>query len=212
MPDYVGHFEVHLTARTGGRATTDRFAGWCKDRGLKCVHIILARGETADQPMATWRRSSTVLSVVRTEAEQLARDASASGFEVVRLKVEADPHNADVPVTDEESVAHPPDAYFEHHVKLQRPTGALRDGLLDVCEQHAAHLSRNAYRDGGEVEERFVTQRAYGVGRITATARLHELLADLDTLGEMVIEFESEFCVYDTNLKLDAGWLPGDLA
>lgn len=206
MPEYRGHFEVHLTARTADRAATERFAGWCRGRGLKCVHIVLARGETADQPMATWRRSSTAITAVLIEAHRLAADAIAAGCAVVRLKVEVDPNNADVPVTDDDPP--PPETYFEHHVKLLRPSGAPREALLEVCERHAAHLSRNAFRDGGEVEERFVTLRHYEIGRVTALARLDQLLADLHALGETVVESESEFCVFDTNLKLDDGWLP----
>jgi acetyl-CoA acetyltransferase len=205
MPEYHGHFEVHLTARTDDRAAAERFAGWCHGRGLKCVHIVLARGATTDQPMATWRRSATALSAVLTEAHRLAADAADAGFAVVRLKVEVDPNNVDVPVTDADP--HPPETYFEHHAKLLRPSGADRTELLAVCERHAAHLSRNAFRDGGEVEERFVTLRNYGVGRVTALARMEQLLADLHALGETVVECESEFCVFDTNLNLDAGWL-----
>jgi hypothetical protein len=209
MTEYTGHFEVHLTACTGDRGDTARFADWCRGRGLKCVHIVLARGESADQPMATWRRSSTRLSAVLAEADRLAGVAVAAGFAVVRLKVEADPSNADVPVSDDAADTHPPECYFEHHVKLRRPPDTPRDALLAVCERHMAHLSRNAFRDDGEVEERFVTQRAYGVGRLTAAVRLDRLLTELRRIGEDVIESESEFCVSDTNLNLDAGWLPG---
>jgi hypothetical protein len=210
--DYRGHFEVHLTTQADGPAVAGRFADWCRGRGLKCVRIILARGHTADQPMATWRRSSTELSTVVDEANRLVADATTAGFAVVRVKVEADPHNSDVPVADADTADHDPTNYFEHHVKLRRVPDAPRDGLLAVCERHAAHLSRNAFRDGGDTEERFVTLRGYGVGRTTALAGLDQLLADLRELGETVSESESEYCVHDTNLQLDAGWLPGDPA
>jgi hypothetical protein len=206
--EYRGHFEVHLTSRTEALADADRFADWCQSRGLKCVRIVLARGHTADQPMATWRRSSTTLSAVVDEANRLAVDAT-TGFPIMRVKVEADPFNADVPVEDTDTAAHDPSNYFEHHVKLRRMPDDPREVLLAVCERHAAHLSRNAFRDGGEFEERFVTLRGYGIGRTTALARLERLLAGLRELGETIVEHESEYCVYDTNLQLDAGWLPG---
>jgi hypothetical protein len=208
--EYSGHFEAHLTALADGPGEAERFAGWCRDRGLKCVRIVLARGHTVDQPMATWRRASTTLSAVVAEAQRLAGDAVAAGFVVVRAKVEADPRNADVPVSDADTAGHDAENYFEHHVKLRRAPAAPRDALLAACERHAVHLSRNAFRDGGDFEERFVTQRAYGVGRVTALARLALLLADLRELGETVLEYESEYCMHDTNLRLDAGWLSGD--
>jgi hypothetical protein len=159
--------------------------------------------------MATWRRKSTTLSAVLEEARRLADDAAGAGLMVVRSKVEADPRNAGVPEDDADAPGHGPANYFEFHVKLRRGRFAPCDALLAVCERHAAHLSRNAFRDGGVFEERFVTQRAYGVGRATASARLGLLLADLRALGEEVVETESEYCVYDSNLGLDAGWLPG---
>lgn len=208
MREYRGHFEVHLTVRADNPTATDRFTDWCRDRGLKCVRIVLARGASADQPMATWRRASTRLSAVVDEANRLAAAATGVGFPITRVKVEADPFSADVPVFDADGSAHNPANYFEHHVKLRRVPGAPREALLAVCERHAAHLSRNAFRDGGEWEERFVTQRAYGIGRTTALARFDQLLAALRGLGETVVEYESEYCVHDTNLTLDAGWLP----
>lgn len=210
--EYRGHFEAHLTVRADDPADADRFTGWCRDRGLKCVRIVLARGQQADQPMATWRRSATALSAVVAEADRLAADATAAKFAVARVKVEADPRNADVPAADSDAAGHDPANYFEHHVKLRRAPDAPRDALLAVCERHTAHLSRNALRDAGGAEERFVTQRAYGVGRATAAARLDRLVADLRAAGESVAEVESEYCVYDTNLRLDAGWLPGEPA
>ncbi|QEL13588.1 hypothetical protein [Limnoglobus roseus] len=212
MREYRGHFEIHLTIRADNPADAGRFVGWCRGHGLKCVRIILARGQTADQPMATWRRPNTTLSAVVAEANRLAADANGAGFAITRVKVEADPHTADVPITDADISDHPPENYFEHHVKLRRDSMAAQEGLLAICEGHAAHLSRNAFHDGGTVEERFVTQRAYGVGRVTAAAQLDRLIADLREIGETVVEHEFEYCVYDSNLQLDAGWLPGDPA
>lgn len=213
--EYAGHFEVHVTTSAGDPAAADGFAVWCGGRGLKCVRIVLARGTTADQPMATWRRAATTLSAVRAEAETVAADAVAAGFAVARVKIEADPHNAEVPIADADAADHDPGNYFEHHVKLRRERvepARPPDALLSVCDRHAAHLSRNAFRDGGTFEERFVTLRGYGIGRATAAARFARLVADLRAVGETVAESESEYCVFDTNLRLDAGWLPGDAA
>jgi uncharacterized protein (TIGR02996 family) len=210
MRDYRGQFEVHLTARADGPAAVERFAGWCRDRGFKCVRIVLSRGDCVEQPMATWRLAGTALPVVLAEAERYAADAAACGFTVTRVKIEAGPHNGEVPATDADAADHPPGCYFESHVKLRLPAAAPLDALLAVCGRHAAHLSRNAFRDGGEWQERFVTQRAYQSGWQMAEGRLEHLLADLeDHLGETVVDRESEFCVYDSNLSLDAGWLPG---
>jgi hypothetical protein len=46
------------------------------------------------------------------------------------------------------------------------------------------------------------------MGRPDSEQRLHRLLAALERAGEQVIDVESEYTVHDSNLELDAGWLP----
>ena len=100
---------------------------------------------------------------------------------------------------------------MEHHVKLRRDVEADRDSLLRICLDNAAHLSRNACRLPVEgFEERFVTLRAYRMGRATSERRLQHLIAALEKAGEQVIDVESEYTVHDSNVALDAGWLPHD--
>jgi hypothetical protein len=209
MLDYRGNFEVHLTVPASGRL--DAFRAWCEDERCKCVRIVLARGAQVEQPMATWQRGQTVLPDVLAEATERARNLARAGFSVVRVKVEADPSNDDVPATDDVALLRPSCNYFEHHVKLRRAVAAGRELLLRACLDHAAHLSRNAWREPAEgFEERFVTLRSYRMGRRASEQRLHRLLAALEAAGERIIEVESEYTVHDSNLGLDAGWLPHD--
>jgi hypothetical protein len=209
MRNYRGHFEVHLTVRAVG--TPEAFRAWCEVEKCKCVLIVLARGVRLEQPMATWRRDNTVLPDVLAEATERAQDLEHAGFTVVRVKIEADPSNDDVPATDDDALLRPSCNYFEHHVKLRRDAAAGRELLLRVCLDHAAHLSRNAWRGPAEgFEERFVTLRSYRMGRSASEQRLHRLLAALEGAGEQIIDVESEYTVHDSNLALDAGWLPHD--
>lgn len=209
MREYHGDFETHVTVQTADAAALARFRDWCQQHGCKCVQIVLARGAHVDQPMATWRRRETDLSAVLIEARALVDDLNGHGCLVVRLKVEAAPGNRDVPQDDGSAIDADPGCYFEHHVKLLLPAAAPRDVLVQTCELHGAHLSRNAFREAaGGLEERFVTLRGYRGGRTTAERQLQQLLAALQALGEQIVEHESEYCVYDSNLALDAGWLP----
>jgi hypothetical protein len=209
MRDYQGDFEVHITVRAADNVLLGRFGEWCRRRECKCVRIVLSRGEHVEQPMATWRRSDTTSPLVLEEAERCAADLNRNALPVVRLKVEAAPDNHEVPLHDADAAANEAGNYFEHHVKLLRHTTAPCDALLQVCEEHGAHLSRNALREVTEGrEERFVTLRGYGVGRVSSDRQLRQMLAALNELGEQVVEHESEYCVYDSNLALDAGWLP----
>ncbi len=171
MLDYRGDFEVHVTVRAPG--TLDTFRNWCDVAGCRCVWIVLARGEQVEQPMATWRRHATVLPEVLAEATQRAQDLEHAGFTVVRVKIEADPANEGVPATDDAALLQPPSNYFEHHIKLRRDTAAGRDTLLQICLNHAAHLSRNAWRlPVAGFEERFVTLRSHRMGRSASELRL----------------------------------------
>lgn len=207
MPNYRGNFEVHLTVRAGD--ALEAFRAWCEAEGCKCVRIVLDRGAKVEQPMATWRRGDTVLPQVLAEANERAQELERAGFGVVRVKIEADPANDDVPTTAESALREPAGNYFEHHVKLLRPMSADREQLLQLCLAHDAHLSRNAWKTpAAGFEERFVTLRTYRVGRSASAARLQQLVAALAAAREQIVDVESEYTVYDSNLALDAGWLP----
>jgi hypothetical protein len=209
MHNYRGDFEVHLTVRAV--SALDAFRAWCEAGRCKCVRIVLARGVQVEQPMATWWRDDTVLPDVLAEATERARVLGSAGFAVVRVKIEAAPSNDDVPATDADALLQPSCNYFEHHVKLRRETARGRELLLRICLDHGAHLSRNALREPAEgFEERFVTLRSYRLGRSASEQRLHRLLAALEGAGERIIGVESEYTVHDSNLALDAGWLPHD--
>ncbi len=129
MHNYRGDFEVHITVLAPGKTLLDRFREWCSARELKCVWIVLARGEHVEQPMATWRRSNKTLSLVVEEAERYAADLHHVAIPVARVKVEAAPHNDEVPVRDADAAAHEAKNYFEHHVKLLRDTTAARSAF-----------------------------------------------------------------------------------
>ncbi len=206
--NYRGDFEVHITASVADTAIRTRFRTWCEENGFKCVWIVLARGEHPDQPMATWRRRAMVLPAVLDEAHRHAADLNALGIPVTRVKIEAAPGNDEIPQRDADAAGHGPENYFEHHVKLLRDRDAPRDSLLGLCGTFGAHLSRNAFRDTADGrEERFVTLRSYGIGAAASDEQLERLLAALRGAGEHVLETESEYCVYDSALSLDAGWL-----
>jgi hypothetical protein len=208
MPEYQGDFEIHLTVQVSDPVELDRFRIWCAGRHCKCVRIVLARGAQVEQPMATWRRGDTNLPAVLVEANHCAAELDRAGLPVVRVKVEADPSNADIPNDEADAAGQAPSNYFEHHIKLLRDRAAPSDQLLQVCVEEGAHLSRNAWREPAEgKEERFVTLRSYRAGRASSLRTLNRLLEALEQLGEQVIEIESEYCVYDSNLELDRGWL-----
>lgn len=209
MIEYPGEFEIHMTVRTAD-ALAQSFRNWCDKHSLKCVRIVLSRGHHREQPMSTWCRVDTNLSTVLAEARRYVELARQDGHDVVRLKVEALLSNQDVPQTDAAAANCNSGNYFEHHLKLRRRVDEPTEVLRGICEMHAAHLSRNAFErvEAGEYEHRFVTLRSYGIGASASIDQLARLLTDLKNIDQQVVEKESEYCVYDSNVDLDAGWLP----
>ncbi|AUS78738.1 hypothetical protein C1701_10580 [Actinoalloteichus sp. AHMU CJ021] len=204
VPDFRGDFETHLTLRAD--SDPGRLAAWARAHDLKFTHILLSQGRTASQPMLTYPGCGSLTeqrASARTWTDRLARD----GYEVVRVKIEAAPWNADVPLTEEDAATLPTHCHFEHHVKLLLPDEETVRLVTKVAAEHRARVSRNARRPAtGGGHERFVTQRCYKVGRQTARARLDMLLDGLGATGCPVLDVEEEFVVVDDNPAVDDGW------
>ncbi|MCG8927935.1 nucleotidyl transferase AbiEii/AbiGii toxin family protein [Lentzea sp. CC55] len=198
---HAGEFELHLT---GSEWQVEELAAFARAHQVKFSHIELHGGKVWSQPMLTIGARGTIDEVRAVAGQWRARMHEADLF-VVRVKVEAAPWNEGVPQTDEEADAA---LYFEHHVKLRLPEGDWYTELYRAAAPHEAHISRNARRtraDGSE--ERFVTQRCFGVGRVTAKRRLDALLAALHAFE--VVEVEEEYVVDDDALHIDDGWIGG---
>ena len=205
--EFSGEFETHITVRFTPSEDIVDLKAWAKAHGMKCLHILLDRGEAPSQPMLThWGKGS--LSQQKAIAESLCQDLTSAGFTVTRLKMEGSPENEDVPQSPMDAARHPLERHFEHHLKLLLTPAADISSLTDIAQQHHAHLSRNALRTRSDAyQERFVTQRCCGVGLPEARQQLEALVTALTIQGYRILEVEQEFVVYDTNLALDAGWL-----
>ncbi|QQP97681.1 hypothetical protein [Lysobacter enzymogenes] len=202
-PGFDGEFETHLTVAADHAGALQRFAA---AHGFKCLHIELARGVRAFQPMLSWRGRGD-FARQRAQADAVAAQLRAHGMQPLRIKIEAAPGNRDVPQDDAQAVA---GRYFESHIKLLLEAGADLTELAERVRGHSAHLSRNALRtreDG--LDQRFVTQRSHG-GLRRAYAELRALLDVLDGAGLRRLGVETEYVVYDDNLAVDDGWI--DLA
>lgn len=205
--EYAGEMETHLTLCWDASENIDELRTWGLENGLKCLHIILARGEHHSQPMLTRRTKGTLSEEIAT-AQSLKDALAAEGFAVQRIKIEAAPWNEDVPQTAADLKSDPPDKYFESHIKILFEDYLSITALTAAVEKHSAHLSRNALRvrpDGRQ--ERFVTLRCWSVGYTEAAAKLKKLLIEIEHLGFPVIDVEEEYVVYDDNRAIDAGWL-----
>jgi hypothetical protein len=208
--EFSGVFETHLTLQEHHTGEMEDLRLFAEPRGLKYLHILLDRGMSVSQPMLT-RHGEGTLSGELSIAHDLSRELGSLGWTVTRIKIEAAPFNHEVPRTDLEACRLSPSQYFEHHIKLLIESRADVDGLAALAGRHQAHLSRNALRvrdDGWQ--ERFVTQRCWAVGRVTAEKRLQALTDELAKDEWMIAGVEAEFVVYDSNLEIDAGWITNE--
>lgn len=205
--ELIGEFETHITVESNNPNEVEKLDRWCRNRNLKCLHIVLDRGATVSQPMLT-RRGQGIFASELDVAISLSQDLVNDGFSVVRLKIEAAPDNYGVPVSNLEASKRSSDRYFEHHVKLLLEPATDIASLINAIAKHNAHLSRNALQIGDDgYVERFVTQRCTGVGSIEAKRELDILLEAIATLGYSPLSVTREFVVYDSNLAIDKGWI-----
>lgn len=201
-----GTFEAHVTIEAAGLAEQDRFQSACADLGVKCVVIELPHGVTRSQPMTSTYHRGELADVVREVAE-LSGALRQRGFAVTRLKVEAVTTNDGVPATDDEARTFPAENYFEFHVKVTFPAEEALEAVKAVCGRHGGHLSANALKR--EPTQRFVTMRVYGVGRASAEERFDALHEELRDLGYPLSNKLREYTIYDSNARVDAGWIEG---
>ncbi len=194
-----GTFEAHVTVDAGDRR--EAFAALCRELGVKCVLIELARGAHPSQPMTSSHHTGE-LATIATEIRALRDRLVAAGFPIRRVKLEADVTNEGVPV----EAPGEPGTYFEFHAKVRLPVGddAIA-ALRALCVAHGAHLSRNDVEPG---VTRFVTMRVYEAGRDRAAATFAKLLDALVAAGHVVGATKAEYTIYDSRVELDAGWLP----
>lgn len=205
FPIMPNRYETHLTLANAEQGVLESARQWAEAQGMKWTQIVLDAGKTPLQPMITlWGTESAVQQ--RPQIDSVVHAIAQFGGFVVRVKIEADLENDDVPQADAEanlSVAN----YFEHHIKVLVTDSAKLVELRSLAARHQARLSQNARRvraDGNL--ERFVTQRVHGCGRTTAALHLDRLLQEFAQHAVEVLEVEAEYVLYDSNLKIDADW------
>jgi hypothetical protein len=203
----AGEFETHLTVRAYRPDAVASLGRWAASHGLVLTPGVLDRGRTPARPTLTLRGTGS-LDDQRRAGDRCAEQLAEAGFTVVRTKLEAATWNEGVPRTDAEAAAFPAHCHFVHRVKLRLPIPYDTKRLTRVVEGHTAHLSRNARRVlAGGVQERSVTQRARGVGRPTARARLDALLDSLTESDFRPVDIEEGFVLDDDNPAINGGWV-----
>jgi hypothetical protein len=191
-------FELHLTTANLVESRLDTFLRFCAHVEAKPLLIELSRGNIVRQPMLSKLIKATTLDEALFVANDLSAALQQQGFAVKRLKIEVPANHWEI-FKESSSLSC---RYFEWHGKIpfNEP-----EQLLQVCEEHNVHLSRNALKN--EHVTRFVTLREYGDHQ-HFQERIDALMTHLIQDGRQLIKQEAEYCLYDNNTYLDQGWLP----
>ena len=188
---------MHLTTGMLSLQEQEAFVNFCNQQGVKPLLIELSRGAHTQQPMISEITHLPSLEEALKLANHYSNELQKEGFEVTRLKIE-------VPATKASFFAASGThfkRYFEWHGKVNY---TRVDDLLALCTTYEVHLSRNALKN--EADTRFVTLREYG-NYETFIHRRNQVISALIEGAWNLRKQQSEYCVYDSNVFLDNGWL-----
>ncbi len=205
---YKGIFEAHVTVENGeSPLILSRFTQICQQLEIKPVLIELPQGVAPSQLMTASYHKGT-LAQVKTQIFNQSKKLEEADFKVIRIKIEAMVRNQDIPITDQEVKQHSSDNYFEFHIKAILSEHNNLDDLRQLCEQHSAHLSTNAFQKLSEQKHsRFITLRFYQLGFQSALNRFNNLITSLKEQKIIMAQHQLEYTVFDSNLQLDSGWM-----
>ena len=205
--DVKGAFEYHITVRINDRSDINKFVKLCKGIGLKPIFIELPYGEEVKQLMTSKYITGTYPDVL-LPVHAIAHKVASSGFQILRIKIEALAANKGVPRNESDIAFEPGHRYFEFHFKIMLNDESEKERLTQIGQKYNAHTSRNAFKQFGNGKfSNFLTMRTFGKGRDEALKMFGCLKAELLRNGFEIIGHEQEYVVYDSNLDLDKGWV-----
>ena len=190
-------FEIHITTEINTNTQEKRFITFCSQNNVKPLFIELSRGITISQPMLTKTILVNKLTNALDFAHQLEQELKKADLPVKRLKIEIPDINAKQYTPSQNSF----NPYFEWHGKLKVID---KKTLYSICTKHNAHFSKNALKEEKNVH--FITIRIAGSYK-TYRTKVENLKADLEKSKWQIIKEEDEYCIYDSNIILDQGWL-----
>jgi hypothetical protein len=204
-----GKFEIHITVDP--KNGVENFKEFCKnEKGIriKPVLIELPYGESPTQLMTSSHVKGTFANAFQ-RMKTIEKILEEHGFGIWRSKIEADISAQGLPQTEETLKTFSEHNYFEFHFKVVIPSNDRLTELAQLSLKHGAHLSRNNIATEHPLKEkyRFVTLRLFHTALPEALARCKALKDGLQEQQWAIDEIEEEYAFYDSNLKLDNGWL-----
>lgn len=195
-------FEIHLTVDSLTKERLPSFEQFCQTLGGQAVLIQLPVGEHTQQPMFTMTEKGENLAEILAFIDDLKPRFVAENFSIIRTKLEIPAHQAN------EFLSQYPDTngYFEWHGKVDFVGLKNLPTLQVLAKNHQVHLSQNSLKN--LPNQRFITLRY----QLAQQEDFYQKIADITQTIQQYPHFsllrsQAEYCVFDSNISLDTGWL-----
>ena len=191
-------FEIHITTQKLSEQELPAFVDFCAKIEAKPILIELSHGKSTQQPMISKVVKCDGKASLEFILEDLKNLFVANSFSVERTKIE-------VPVKYHSATKgfYPAlsKTYFEWHGKV---IVSDTKSMQALAEKFGGKLSKNSLKN--EANRKFITLRDFD-GEASIMSRIQALKTALAEVKAPVLKEELEFCIYDSNLQLDAGWI-----
>lgn len=195
-------FEFHLTIEQTSSTRLLEFQQLCQQYGGKAILIELATGVHTQQPMFSWLHSAPSFNEFQLHINHLCNIFAQANFPIIRQKVEIPAH--DVTRFFQTHPQHIHQGYYEWHGKIHYATEQF-ETLKQFAQRYHAHLSKNQLY--AQKNYRFLTIREYQQP-ILFYQNVEHLISALAYYPNLTcIKSQYEYCIYDTAIQLDKGWL-----
>lgn len=191
-------FELHISTKDLLENQIQGFELFCESIEAKPILIELSEGQFYRQPMISKVINCENKEALEREVSLVYEAFNTANFPVVRVKIE-------VPFWDkkrtENYYSNSEENYFEWHGKIifSKPKR-----LAEICKKYEGHLSKNSLKK--DPDKKFITLRDYGE-EVSIQKRIEGLKKELQKQKIQLIKEELEYCIFDSNVQLDKGWI-----
>lgn len=203
-------YEIHITVNAS-QSDVESFKTACASIGVKPILLDLhVEGKAPIKDLMTSSAFMGSNGGAYDEMLRISDGLAASGFEVLRKKIETIPWHPAAPSRTHEAYHMPPNCYFECHLAILCTEG-VEDRLDAFLDGHPARKSRNVFKRYDDNSYTvMVTLRNYDCVYEAFVEDLEVLKSSLSREKFEVAKEIVEFSVYDTKVGHDLGWISLD--
>ncbi len=195
-------YEIHISVNLADADDEIKWIWFCKDKNYKSIRVLNQIGKNDVQNMISKYCNRQTNSAAIEHAEEIAAEMRSTGFNVIRVKVEAmmmDEKIAKIELRGDPSV------YFEIHFKIAIRSLADYEKLIKIPREPGEGISIS---ERGEGKFPIYTIRRHNGNREQIILRKDQIIANLKSAGFHIYDkIQMELSIYDTFPAEDEGWL-----